>query len=137
MRGRRCGDRCRSWGALTSVAAGLSDFVLPTFSDEKLVFGDADAAATRTRYLALGAGEVVVKNGESPALIGWEGGEADVPALRGEMVDATGAGDAFNGAYLAARLQGAEPVEAARQAHQVAGIVIGHRGALVDPALVQ
>ena len=34
------------------------------------------------------------------------------------------------------RLTGADPVEAARAAHGVAGIVIGHRGALVDPALV-
>ena len=54
-----------------------------------------------------------------------------------KVVDPTGAGDSFNGAYLAARVQGKAPDEAARAAHRVAGIVIGHKGALVDPALVK
>jgi len=124
-------------GALATVAAGLSDIVLPTYPDEKQVFGDADPAATLERYLALGPDEVVVKNGEAPCRIGFGGERRDLAATRGEVVDATGAGDSFNGAYLAARLQGADPVEAARAGHRVAGVVIGHRGALVDPALVR
>ena len=41
------------------------------------------------------------------------------------------AGDSFNGAYLAARAQGATPLEAAENAHGLAAIVIGHKGALV------
>ena len=53
------------------------------------------------------------------------------------VVDPTGAGDSFNGAYLAARIAGNTPGEAAKAAHRVAGIVIGHKGALVDPALVR
>jgi 2-dehydro-3-deoxygluconokinase len=123
-------------GAVTTVAATLSDVVLPTFSDERAVFGDADPAATRRRYLDLGVEEVVVKDGDGPAFIGFGGTQSEVPATRGALVDATGAGDSFNGAYLAARLTGAEPIDAARAAHEVAGIVIGHRGALVDPALL-
>jgi len=124
-------------GSTMTVAAGLSDIVLPTFSDERATFGDADAAATRARYLELGVGEVVVKDGEAPALLGFDGQLAAVPATRGTMVDATGAGDAFNGAYLAARLTGAGPVEAAQAAHRVAGLVIGQRGALIDPKLLR
>jgi 2-dehydro-3-deoxygluconokinase len=46
-------------------------------------------------------------------------------------IDPTGAGDSFNGAYLAARAQGASPLEAAAEAHSLAAKVIGHRGALV------
>lgn len=124
-------------GSTMTVAAGLSDIVLPTFSDERATFGDADAAATRSRYLDLGVGEVVVKDGSAPALLGFAGQLAEVPATQGTVVDATGAGDAFNGAYLAARLNGADPLEAAAAAHRVAGLVIGHRGALIDPALVR
>lgn len=124
-------------GAIATVAAGLSDIVLPTYPDERGVFGDGDPAVTLERYLALGPAEVVVKNGEAPALLGAGDSRHDIAPPRGEVIDATGAGDSFNGAYLAARLQGAEPIEAARAAHAVAGIVIGHRGALVDPALVE
>ena len=45
-------------------------------------------------------------------------------------VDTTGAGDSFNGAYLAARLAGIAPAEAARKAHHVAAAVVQVRGAL-------
>jgi 2-dehydro-3-deoxygluconokinase len=53
------------------------------------------------------------------------------------LVDPTGAGDSFNGAYLSARLQQKTPTDAAAAAHRVAGIVIGHRGALVAPELIR
>ncbi len=45
-------------------------------------------------------------------------------------VDTTGAGDSFNGGYLAARLLGHDPVEAARRAHRVAAAAVQVRGAL-------
>ena len=46
-------------------------------------------------------------------------------------VDVTAAGDAFNAAYLAARLSGTVPVDAVGAAHRLAGNVIRHPGALV------
>lgn len=56
------------------------------------------------------------------------------------VVDTTAAGDSFAAAYLAARIAGAEPAEAARQAHQLAGVVVQYRGAIIAkdamPALV-
>lgn len=123
-------------GAVHTVAASISDIVLPTYADEEATFGDASPEATAWRYLELGAREVVVKDGSGPAIVGTEGQlHAVVPAPR-DVVDATGAGDSFNGAYLAARLTGADPIAAAKAAHGVAGVVVGHRGALVDPALV-
>ena len=123
----------------TTVGATLADIVLPSFADETLFFGDATTAATAERYLGLGIEEVAVKDGGEPALIATRGGSAETiaPAPGAMLVDPTGAGDAFNGAYLAARLTGMNPVEAARAAHRVAGIVIGHKGALVEPSLVR
>jgi len=123
-------------GVVHTVAASLSDIVLPTFPDEKATFGDTSPAATAARYVELGVREVVVKDGGEPAHLSFGDQHEVIPAIAGEVVDATGAGDSFNGAYLAARLTGADPVEAARAAHRVASVVIGHRGALVDPALL-
>ena len=81
--------------------------------------------------------EVVVKDGSGPAIVGIGGELHAVAPAPVPVVDATGAGDSFNGAYLAARLTGSDPVTAARAAHRVAGIVVGHKGALVDPGLVR
>jgi 2-dehydro-3-deoxygluconokinase len=112
-------------------ALGLADIALPTFPDEQALYGDADPEAAARRIAGHGPGEVVVKNGEAPALA-WHGGRGEpVPAIHvAAPVDTTGAGDAFNGAYLAARLAGSEPVAAVRRAHRVAAAVVEVRGAL-------
>ena len=90
------------------------------------------------RYLDLGVEEVVVKDGANPALIATASERVKVaPPAGATVVDATGAGDSFNGAYLSARLAGKSLREAAEAAHRVAGIVIGQRGALVEPGLVR
>jgi 2-dehydro-3-deoxygluconokinase len=47
------------------------------------------------------------------------------------VVDSTGAGDAFNAAYIAARLAQRTPVQAARAAHRLACEVIQHTGAIL------
>ncbi len=124
-------------GVLTA-AASLCDIVLPTHSDEAPLFGDKSIDDTADRYLELGVEEVVVKDGSKEALIATAHERVRVaPKPGANVVDATGAGDSFNGAYLSARLNGKGLQEAAEAAHQTAGIVIGHKGALVDPKLVR
>lgn len=122
-----------------TAAATIADVVMPTHTDEAPLFGDETREATAQRYLDLGVEEVVVKDGANPAFVATrDGGRFEVPATRAEkVVDATGAGDSFNGGYLTARLAGKSPEDAAKRGHAVAGIVIGHKGALVDPALVR
>jgi 2-dehydro-3-deoxygluconokinase len=46
-------------------------------------------------------------------------------------VDTSGGGDSFNGAYLAARITGSSPVEAAREGLALAARVVEHPGALI------
>ncbi|RWC72479.1 MAG: sugar kinase [Mesorhizobium sp.] len=111
-------------------ALAVTDIALPTFPDEQMLFGDDTPRATAER-LRQWVGEVVVKNGEQPALIAENGSLQDVPAIHvAAPADTTGAGDSFNGGYLAARLAGHNPQEAARRAHRVAAAVVQVRGAL-------
>ncbi len=115
------------------AALRVADIALPTFDDEEKLFGDASPQATAERIAALGVAEVVVKNGAKPCLIAAEGGMAEVPPAHApRIVDTTGAGDSFGGAYLAARLLGHAPVKAARLGHAVAAEVVGVHGALAN-----
>lgn len=95
-----------------------------------MLYGDRDLQATAARLLKAGVGEAAIKNGDQPALIATAEGSTSVPGITVSAIDTTGAGDSFNGAYLAARLKGEPPVEAAKRAHRVAAAVVQVRGAL-------
>jgi 2-dehydro-3-deoxygluconokinase len=123
--------------SVLTAAATLCDVVMPTHSDEAPLFGDKSIEDTADRYLELGVEEVVVKNGANDALIATATERVRIaPPPASSVVDATGAGDSFNGAYLSARLAGKSLQEAAEAGHRTAGIVIGQKGALVDPKLL-
>lgn len=112
------------------AALGLADIALPTFGDEAALFGDATPQATIARLSAAGVGEIAVKDGQEAALVAAEGKMTSVPPVAVRAVDTTGAGDAFNGGYLAARLAGLAPRAAAGKAHRVAAAAVGVHGAL-------
>lgn len=127
----------RVMASVLTAAASLCDIVLPTHTDEAPLFGDRSIDNTADRYLELGVEEVVVKDGPGEALIATATDRVRVaPTPARNVVDATGAGDSFNGGYLSARLAGKSLVEAAEAGHRVAGIVIGHKGALIEPKLL-
>ena len=76
---------------------------------------------------------IVVKLDADGALVGGAGGVHHVPPHSNKLVDATGAGDSFAGAFLSRFLLGADPVEAAEFAVRVAEWVIEHPGARPKP----
>ncbi len=122
----------RTMQAVLTAGAAIADIVLPTHPDEATLFGDVGTAGTAARYLDAGIAEVAVKNGADAALVASSGEHHEVaPPPGAKVVDPTGAGDSFNGAYLSMRLRGHDLRESAEAAHQVAGIVIGYPGALV------
>jgi len=111
------------------------DIALPTFDDEAVLWGDPSPEATVDRLQAFGIGEIVVKNGPNSALVATAGAQEFVPVPEVFVpVDTTAAGDGFNAGYLAARLSGSAPLQAAGAAHRLAGHVIRHPGALVPRA---
>ncbi|TIT08800.1 MAG: sugar kinase, partial [Mesorhizobium sp.] len=70
-------------------AFAVTDLALPTFPDEQMLFGDAAPQATAERLRKL-VGEVVVKNGEEPALIAGDavrGALAPFETLRAAFED--------------------------------------------------
>lgn len=108
------------------------DLALPTFEDENILFGDADAESCALRLKAAGVQEIVVKCGAQGCFILSDAAVGMVPAVPDiRPVDTTAAGDSFNAAYLAARIEGSQPEEAARLGHQLAAAVIRHPGALI------
>jgi 2-dehydro-3-deoxygluconokinase len=111
------------------------DIALPAFDDEAVLWGDPSPEATVARLQAFGIGEIVVKNGPNSALVAAGGAQEFVPVPEVLVpVDATAAGDGFNAGYLAARLSGSVPADAAGAAHRLAGAVIRHPGALLPRA---
>jgi 2-dehydro-3-deoxygluconokinase len=106
--------------------------VMPSFEDEATHFGDGSVAATIARYRALGVEKLVVKDGANAITLCFDGRTTFLPAVAAvRVVDTTGAGDSFNGAFLAAYLETSDELRAAEFAARVAAVVIGHHGALV------
>lgn len=128
------GDEQRA-RAVFSEALKRSDLVLPTFDDEARLWGDASPEATVERMTTFGVREVVVKQGPKSVLILANGKTVSVPVPEMiDPVDPTGAGDAFNGSFIAARLAGIGPEEAALAGHAAAAEVLRHRGAIAPPS---
>ncbi len=76
---------------------------------------------------------IVLKLDADGALV-WQDGEAvHVPPATNKLVDATGAGDSFAGAFLAGRLRGRSAVDSAAFANQISAWVIEHPGARPEP----
>ena len=75
--------------------------------------------------LTLGKRGAICARGEEQAKIG---------IYQVKVVDTTAAGDSFSAAYLAARLKGASPQEAAKAGHRLASRVIQVPGALIPRA---
>ncbi len=117
--------------AAVEAAFRVTDIALPTLSDAHDLFGDRTESRAAKRLTEAGVGEFVLKNGEKPALVFGDGQYGKVlPGKPKRLVDTTGAGNSFSGAYLAGRITGLDPICAARLGHRVAAEVVGVHGAL-------
>ena len=90
------------------------DMFLPNAVEAQRLTGkdSLDEAAT---LLAELVPMLVIKDGAQGARCWWQGRCCHAPALPGDPVDTTGAGDVFNAAFIAAHLDGAAPEVCLRQ----------------------
>jgi 2-dehydro-3-deoxygluconokinase len=127
--------RLRLWG-LDSARAAIDstfarcDIALPSLDDSRQLTGLQSAEAIADFYLGLGPTIVALKMGADGVLVATPQRRIRVAPLRVEAVDATGAGDTFDGAFLARLLAGDDAETAARYANAAAALSTTGYGAV-------
>ncbi len=95
---------------------------LPGLEDAVQLTGLTDPDAIADFYLNLGCEIVALTLGKEGTLIALPNERRRVPGLPVKPVDATAAGDTFDGAFLAEMAAGRDPYEAARYANAAAAL---------------
>lgn len=109
-----------------------TDIFLPSLDDVMVSLGVVDKPAAMAWIIARDVPEVVVSDGVQPVTLMVNGATDAICVIAAEqVVDTTGAGDGFNGGYLAARLSGAPAQDAVICGMQLAADVVGHKGAIL------
>lgn len=103
---------------------------LPSQDDTRVLFEGGDAAAVVAACHRAGAPGVVLKLGAEGCVVSDGKRQEHVPAHRVTPVDATGAGDCFDGAFAARLLAGDDPFTAAGYANVAAALATRGFGAV-------
>ena len=110
------------------------DIFLPNKEEGAVLTGESEPAAIAAALDELYPSALVVLKLDADGCLVWEDGAGHhVPPATEKLVDATGAGDSFAGAFLARFLDGATAVESAVFATEVSAWVIQHPGARPTP----
>lgn len=118
--------------AVIHEALRSSDIALPGMEDAEVLTGLQDPHAIADLYLSFGVELVALKLGAAGVLIATPQLRQEVPAFAVQPVDASGAGDCFDGAFLARLASGADCLAAARYANAAAALSTTGYGA-VEP----
>lgn len=118
--------------ACIAHAISLSDVFVPSIDDVVTLSGRSEPHGVVDWAHGLGAKQVVLKLGEQGCLVsaGADQSRIEVPARTVQAVDATGAGDCFDGNLLARLCAGDGLVDASRYATAAAGLAVQGFGAV-------
>jgi 2-dehydro-3-deoxygluconokinase len=108
--------------AIIHEAMRSSDIALPGLDDGQALTGRSDAEAIVDFYLRLGTPVVVLKLGKEGAIVATPRRRERVAGHAVKAVDATGAGDCFDGAFLTEYVRRGDPFAAARFANVAAAL---------------
>jgi 2-dehydro-3-deoxygluconokinase len=130
--------RLALWESAQAAAAtveevlSIADIALPSTEDAGLLLGVDDPIEQMNRLQGAGVRELALTLGASGCLVADGGVRTRLAAPRAASIaDTSGAGDAFNGAYLATRLGGGSALEAAESGLLLGSRVVTHVGAVV------
>jgi 2-dehydro-3-deoxygluconokinase len=116
--------------AIIRETLGSADWALPGLDDAKLVFGHDEPMRIIDACHALGARIVVLKLGRDGCVDSNGDRREQLGGHRVRAVDATGAGDCFDGAFAARIIAGDDAFEAARFANAAAALATTGYGAV-------
>jgi 2-dehydro-3-deoxygluconokinase len=116
--------------AVMHAAMAQADYALPGIDDVQTLTGLTDPQSMLDFYLRLGPKVVVLKMGEQGAWLATPQQRMHISPCTVKVVDATGAGDAFCGSFLARILAGDTPEQAARYANLAAALKCTGYGAV-------
>ncbi len=111
-------------------AIALADVVFGSAAEEIVPLAQSDTVEAAALALTGGQRTVVARLGAEGALAVTPAGDSmRVPSFSTPIVDTLGAGDAFDGGFIAARLAGHDTGEATRWGNAVAALKIARKGA--------
>ena len=108
--------------AITQRTAQLSNIILPSLDDAKALTGLEDPDAICDLYLRFGVGTVAMTMGEQGAMIATSEMRKVLSPYTINCLDSTGAGDTFDGAFLARIAAGDCVFEAGQYANAAAAL---------------
>ncbi len=120
-------DRAR---AIIHAAMTRCDIALPGLDDARHLTGQDDPDTIADFYLNLGAGIVALTLGADGTLVATPEERRRIKGRQVEAIDATAAGDTFDGAFLARLIVGDDPWDAARYANAAAALSTQGYGAV-------
>jgi sugar/nucleoside kinase (ribokinase family) len=125
------GEESSVWTAgMTAEVLAQSDVYCPSL-DDLAEPSRKDPLGTAARLCHLGPETVVVKLGPMGSLVYSDGRGTFIPAAPASVVDPTGAGDTYCGAFAAVLLRFGDPFVAGVLASATASIAVEHHG-LID-----
>lgn len=116
--------------AIVNEAARQATILLPGLDDARALTGLEDPDRIVDFYLGLGPSIVALTLGAAGALVATAEQRERLAPHRVRAVDATGAGDAFDGAFLAEYLRNGDPFAAGRWANAAAALATTGFGAV-------
>jgi len=116
--------------AIIMATIAQCDWFLPSFDEAKTLSGYDDANGIIDWCHALGAPVVALKCGPDGVVVSDGHRSERIAGHRVNCVDATGAGDCFDGAFAARALLGDTPFDAARYANAAASLATTGFGAV-------